>query len=107
MGDGGSNWTSRWGLITEDVGLPALQAHLNGVIALMRAAPSLDSFKRSLQHAFPKIRELGLYDTERIELRAGDRIRWTRNRTAPPARFGHTERNDIEWRCRRYKHPLS
>ncbi len=34
-------------------------------------------------------RYLGLYDTERIELRAGDRIRWTRNRKAPPARFGH------------------
>ena len=30
---------------------------------------------------------LGLYDTERIEARAGDRIRWTRNRKAPPARF--------------------
>ena len=29
-------------------------------------------------------RYLGLYDTERIELRAGDRIRWTRNRKAPP-----------------------
>ncbi len=26
---------------------------------------------------------LGLFDTERIELRAGDRIRWTRNRKAP------------------------
>ena len=33
-------------------------------------------------------RYLGLYDTERIELRAGDLIRWTRNRKAPPARFG-------------------
>ena len=32
---------------------------------------------------------LGLYDTERIELRAGDRVRWTRNRKAPQARFSH------------------
>ena len=32
---------------------------------------------------------LGLYDTERIELRAGDRIRWTRNRKAPRPGFGH------------------
>ena len=32
---------------------------------------------------------LGLYDSERIELRAGDRIRWTRNRKAPRPRFGH------------------
>ena len=33
---------------------------------------------------------LGLYDTERIELRAGDRIRWTRNRKATVPRFGHS-----------------
>ena len=32
---------------------------------------------------------LGLYDTERIELRPGDRIRRTRNRKAPRLRFGH------------------
>ena len=32
---------------------------------------------------------LGLFDTERIELRAGERIRWTRNRKAPPPRAGH------------------
>ena len=32
---------------------------------------------------------LGLYDSERIELRAGDRIRWTRNRKAPRPGFGH------------------
>ena len=40
-------------------------------------------------------RYLGLYDTERIELRAGDRIRWTRNRKAPPARFGHPRAPDM------------
>ena len=38
---------------------------------------------------------LGLYDTERIELRAGDRIRWTRNRKAPPARFSHPQAPDL------------
>ena len=38
---------------------------------------------------------LGLYDTERIELRAGERIRWTRNRKAPPARFGHPRRPEL------------
>ncbi len=37
----------------------------------------------------------GLYDTERIEVRAGDRIRWTRNRKAPPARFGHPRQPDL------------
>ncbi len=36
-------------------------------------------------------RYLGLYDTERIELRAGDLIRWTRNRKAPPARGRHPQ----------------
>ena len=40
-------------------------------------------------------RYLGLYDTERIELRAGDRIRWTRNRKAPPARGGHPRAPDL------------
>ncbi len=53
--------------LTEDVGHPALQAHLYGVIALMRAAPSWDIFKRSLQRAFPKKHEtipLALGDDE-------------------------------------------
>ena len=40
-------------------------------------------------------RYLGLYDTERIELRAGDRIRWTRNRMAPPARGSHPQAPDL------------
>ena len=40
-------------------------------------------------------RYLGLYDTERIELRAGDRIRWTRNRKAPRARGAHTQAPDL------------
>ena len=38
---------------------------------------------------------LGLYDTERIELRAGDRIRWTRNFKAPAPRFGHPPAPDL------------
>ena len=33
-------------------------------------------------------RYMSVCDTGRIELRAGDLIRWTRNRAAPPARFG-------------------
>ena len=40
-------------------------------------------------------RYLGLYDTERIELRAGDRIRWTRNRKAPLARGNHLQAPDL------------
>ena len=43
--------------LTEDFGHPALQAHLIGVITLMRAAPNWDSFKRNLQRAFPKFNE--------------------------------------------------
>ena len=38
---------------------------------------------------------LGLYDTERIELRAGDLIRWTRNRKAPLARGNHPQAPDL------------
>ncbi len=40
-------------------------------------------------------RYLGLYDTERIEVRAGDRIRWTRNRKAPLARGSHPQAPDL------------
>ena len=40
-------------------------------------------------------RYLGLYDTERIELRAGDRIRWTRNRKVPLARGSHPQAPDL------------
>ena len=40
-------------------------------------------------------RNLGLYDTQEIEIRAGDRIRWTRNRKAPPARFGREPAPDL------------
>ena len=40
-------------------------------------------------------RYLGLYDTERIELREGDLIRWTRNRKAPPARGRHPQGPDL------------
>ena len=40
-------------------------------------------------------RNLGVYDTGEIEIRAGDRIRWTRNRKAPPARFGREPVPDL------------
>ena len=39
---------------TPDFGHPKLKLHLAGVMALMRAAPNWDSFKRNLQRAFPK-----------------------------------------------------
>ena len=38
---------------------------------------------------------MGLYDTERIEVMAGDRIRWTRNRKAPRPRFGHPPQPEL------------
>lgn len=41
--------------LTPDIGHPALQKHLAGVMALMRAAPNWDAFKRMLQRAYPKI----------------------------------------------------
>ena len=40
-------------------------------------------------------RYLGVFDTRAIEIRAGDRIRWTRNRKAPGARFGHPQAPDL------------
>ena len=41
--------------LTVDIGHPALQKHLTGVMAVMRAAPNWDAFKRMLQRAYPKI----------------------------------------------------
>ena len=38
---------------------------------------------------------LRICDTERIELRAGDRIRWTRNHKVPPRSFGQTGAPDL------------
>ena len=47
-----------------------------------------DGGERSFRPSGNAKNYFGLFDTERIELRAGDRIRWTRNRKAPPPRFG-------------------
>lgn len=41
--------------MTDDIGHPALQAHLTGVQAIMRGATSWDNFMRMLQRAYPKI----------------------------------------------------
>ena len=41
--------------LTADVGHPALQKHLSGVMALMRASTRWDQFTRMLQRAYPKI----------------------------------------------------
>ena len=48
-------------------GYPELKDHITGVMALMRAAPNWDSFRRSLQRAYPKLHEtmpLALGDDE-------------------------------------------
>ena len=42
---------------TTELGHPKLKEHLAAVTALMRAAPSWDAFKRSLQRAFRKLNE--------------------------------------------------
>ena len=41
--------------LTHDVGHPALQKHISGVMALMRASTRWDQFTRMLQRAYPKI----------------------------------------------------
>ena len=43
--------------LTEDIGHPALQAHLNGVTALMRAGENWGNFHRALQRSYPKFNE--------------------------------------------------
>ena len=40
--------------LTPDIGHPKLRDHLNGVIALMKAASNWETFKRLLNRAFPK-----------------------------------------------------
>ena len=47
-----------------------------------------DGIERRFRPSGNAARNLGVYDTASIEIRAGDRIRWTRNRKAPPARYG-------------------
>ena len=42
---------------TPDLGHPKLKEHLVGVMALMRAAPNWTVFQRSLQRAYPKLKE--------------------------------------------------
>ena len=41
--------------LTADIGPPALQRHLSGVMVLMRGAVKWEAFMRSLQRAYPKI----------------------------------------------------
>lgn len=43
--------------LTEDIGLAALNQHLTGIIALMRAASDWEGFKRMVARAFPKLGE--------------------------------------------------
>ena len=43
--------------LTNDVGHPKLKEHLIGVLALMRAAPNWESFKRMLERAYKKTGE--------------------------------------------------
>ena len=40
--------------LTEDIGHPSLQAHLSGVMAIMRASANWNQFKRFLQRSYPK-----------------------------------------------------
>ena len=48
--------------LTGDVGHPKLKEHLIGVMALMRAASNWTVFKRSLQRAYPKLKEQMPFD---------------------------------------------
>ena len=41
--------------LTTDIGHPALQRHLTGVMAIMRGSIEWNHFRRMLQRAYPKI----------------------------------------------------
>lgn len=53
--DKGSRRFKHHQYLTTEIGHPALQRHLVGVMALMRGALKWDHFMRSLQRAYPKI----------------------------------------------------
>ena len=67
-----------------------VMGHDDGEVVLAHA-----DGERRFQPSSNAARSLGLYDTERIELRAGDLIRWTRNRKAPPGRGRHSRAPDL------------
>jgi len=50
----GNRKTKHHQWLTEDIGHPALSQHLHAVTAFMRAASDWESFKKSLDRAFPK-----------------------------------------------------
>ena len=54
-----------------------------------------DGAPRRFRPAGNASRYLGVFDTDIIDIRAGDRIRWTRNRKAPRTRFGHLQAPDL------------
>ena len=54
-----------------------------------------DGAPRRFRPAGNASRYLGVFDTDIIDIRAGDRIRWTRNRKAPRTRFGHPQAPDL------------
>ena len=68
-----------------------VMGHEDGMAVLLHP----DGGERRFRPAGNARNYLGLYDTEPIEIRAGDRIRWTRNRKAPRARFGHPQTPDL------------
>ena len=68
-----------------------VMGHDGGRVVLAHA----DGEERQFRPSGNAARYLGLYDTERIELREGDLIRWTRNRKAPPARGRHPQAPDL------------
>ena len=52
--DKGRRRTKHHQWLTEDCGIPELQEHLIGIIAIMRASPNKTVFKRAVNRAFPK-----------------------------------------------------
>ncbi len=53
--EGGRRKVKHHQYLTDDVGHPALQAHLNGVTAIMRGSTTWEQACRMVQRAFPKV----------------------------------------------------
>ena len=52
--------------LTDDIGHPALQYHLHGIMALMRASLDWTAFQRSLVRSYPKLNDQLFLDIEEI-----------------------------------------
>ena len=93
---------TRFGNLSDEEGLArARKEYAGAVLAVVGTEEGMvilahpDGKERRFRPSGNAAWYLRICDTERIELRAGDRIRWTRNHKVPPRSFGQTGAPDL------------